>query len=58
VTYSIDFQGPTAGAVLEGDILTPTAPGLVPPPTVDVPPVVVPPTMLVPHAQPWPGGEA
>ena len=24
----------------------------------DVPPVVVPPTMLVPHAQPWPGGEA
>ena len=25
---------------------------------IDVPPVVVPPTMLVPHAQPWPGGEA
>jgi hypothetical protein len=24
----------------------------------DLPPVVVPPTMLVPHAQPWPGGEA
>lgn len=37
VTYSIDFQGVTAGAVLEGDILTPIPPGMVPPPAVVIP---------------------
>jgi len=37
VTYSIDFQGITAGAVSEGDILTPIAPGMVPVPAVVIP---------------------
>lgn len=41
-TYSIDFQGPTAGVappgpVLEGDILTPIPPGMLPPPAVVIP---------------------
>ncbi len=36
-TFSIDFQGPTAGAVSEGDILTPVLPGIVPPPAVVIP---------------------
>lgn len=37
VTFSIDFQGPTAGAVSEGDILTPIVPGMIPPPAVVIP---------------------
>jgi hypothetical protein len=36
-TYSIDFQGPGAGLVVSGDILTPVPPGVVPPPAVVIP---------------------
>jgi len=41
-TYSIDFQGPTAApggalGISDGDILTPAAPGTVPPPAVAIP---------------------
>jgi len=33
-TFSIDYQGPTAGLVTEGDILTPADAGILPPPTI------------------------
>jgi len=59
-TYSIDFQGPTAGIVNAGDILTPVAPGVVSPPAVVIPftalgitplPVGAPPTIADGHAE-------